>query len=303
MDHRPGAEKRAHLHKGMEHQMGQGPRHPHRRHQRHPEQDIGQVAHRRPCQPPFEMGLLQRPAAAVQNREHHQPHHHILCPGPPQHPGPEAVIGDPHHRESPRVHHRHRMEQRRHRGRGHTGPGQPGGKRPHSCLHTEPPEAQHIDQQQRILFFLDMGHVQHPARHKGGGGAVDQHEYHADERKGRAPQHIVQIAPAGQGGLSGPGMHHQRQRHQAQHLEEEVHGQDILREGHAQGDAVGGRVEQEERFRILLPLHILKGVQLRKRPEKGHQPREHRPRPVQTQGDAQIMHKTEYRKRLIGRMK
>ncbi len=150
---------------------------------------------------------------------------------------------------------------------------------------------------------MDVDQVQDASRHKRRSRSIDQDKNHADKGKSRAPQHIVQISPAGQNRLPGSGVHHQGQGNKAQHLKEEIHGQDILRQGHSQSHPIGGHIKQEKRLLLFLPLHILKPIQQGKRPEKGHKPSIHSPHPIQAQSDAQIMGKTENRKRFVRGMK
>ena len=229
------------------------------------------------------MRLLHGPAAAITNGKQHRRHHQLLRPGPPQKVCSKAEIGHPHHRESACIHHRHRMKQRCHRGRSHTGLGQPVSKRPHSCLYTESKYTKHVDPQQCIRPLVDVGHIQHTSRYKGRGGTVYQHKYHANEGKCRTSQHIVQIGSAGKSSLSGSGMHHKGQSDKTQHFKKEVHGQNVLRQGHSKGNTVGKHIKQIKAFLILLMLHILKGIQHGKGPQEGRQARKDTTHTVHTQ--------------------
>ena len=240
--------------------MAQRPGQPQGTHQRHPKQYIGKVTHRGPGQAALDMGLLQRPAAAVQNGKNHQQQYHALGPGTPQQSGSKAVIGNTHGGEGACVDHRHRMKQGRHRRGRHARPGQPAREGPDGSFNPESQKAQHIHQKHHIGLVPYFVKIQHTSRHECGGGSIGQDKDHADKSKGRTAQHIVQVATAGQHRLPGPGMHDQRQRHQAHHLKEKIHGQDIVRHGNSQRYAIGDHVEHEKAFLVAIIFHVLKGI-------------------------------------------
>ncbi len=129
-----------------------------------------------------------------------------------------------------------------------------------------------------------------PPQHELDVGAEQGVEHDADEGESGAANHVVQILPGGRLGLLGHGVDNQRQRHHGQRLVEQVHGDDVAREGHAQRHAVGDGVEGQEGVHPLLVAHIFKGVQRRQRPQAGHQPAEEGSHAVDVQRQGQALY-------------
>ena len=87
--------------------MGQRAGQTERGHQRHAEQNIGQIADRRIGQTALEVSLLERAAASIEDGEQHDRHDDGLRPGTAQEIGAEAVIGQADDGECARLDDRH----------------------------------------------------------------------------------------------------------------------------------------------------------------------------------------------------
>ena len=119
MHDRACAEEGTDLHKRVAHHMRHRPHHSCRSHHRSAQDNIRQITDRRICQPPLDMLLFDRPAAAIDNRKHRKPHHDRLYPCAFQKFRAKAVIGQSQNGKHTGFHHRHSMKQCRNRGGRH----------------------------------------------------------------------------------------------------------------------------------------------------------------------------------------
>ncbi len=242
----PGAEEGADLHHRVEHHVAEPPEEPRRGHERRPEQDVGQVAHRGIGKPPLYVGLLYRHATAEDNGEHGKPHDRLLRPGPGKDSRPETVVGEADYGKGSCLYHSHRVEQRRH-GRGrHPGVRKPGVEGEHGRLDAEPQEGCHVDQEQEVPSHSRRLPSQDAARGEACVLPEAQEEGHCHEAQGRPSHGEIDVFPGRQHCRPCEGVDDQRDGDQGQQLVEEIHGQQVPRACNPEGDPVGHDVEHEE---------------------------------------------------------
>ena len=213
------------------------------------------------------MRFLQRPAAAVYNCKYNDSHHHVLRPATSDKVRAEAVKGQSDNGKRPRLHHRHRMQQRCYRRGSHACLGEPGIKWAYRRLHPEAAEGNHIYQQKKCpLITADYRRIKHASEGKINRGPIGQQENQPDKSKSSSAQGIIQVFPAGKNCLPCQRMEHQGHRHHGQKLIEEIHGEHILCKCNTQRNSIGDCIKHEKEPFPLFMLHIFKRIQCGKRP-------------------------------------
>ncbi|MPM68417.1 hypothetical protein SDC9_115349 [bioreactor metagenome] len=158
------------------------------------------------------MRRSQRPGRAVHNGSNGRRHDHVLGGTSPQEVRPEPKVDQPQNRKCPRLHHRHRMEQRGHRRGGHGCIRQPSAKGEDCRFYAKAEKCQHEHRSQHGLMSRRLCKVQHPTVGKVQRRPVAQHKHDADKRERRPREGVHQIFPPGIPCLLVHEMHHQRQR-------------------------------------------------------------------------------------------
>ena len=105
-----GAPERGDLHKTVEYEVGQRANQTQGGHDGCAEDDVRQVTDRRPCQPPFDVGLFDRAAATINNGKHGNGHADILHPGSPQELCADAVVGQANDGKGTGIDHSYRVQ-------------------------------------------------------------------------------------------------------------------------------------------------------------------------------------------------
>ncbi len=255
-----------HLHQPLMHQMHQAAHRGDRSEQRDAEGHVGHLADGRVGQALLQLLLLQGAQRAVEDGGRGQPQR----PGeiqPGQRFGTKDVIDHPHDTERPRLHHRHRMQQRADRRRRDHRLRQPAMQRDQRGLHPKPENQQDEGHLQRHLVLVDLlQQIAGGLEIRRAGQAVQQPHTHQHQRA--AAHRIGQVdAPGGQR-LRRAAVHHQREGGQGQQLVEQQKADQVARQRQAHGGADAQAEIAEEARAQRRVFQVADGVDGGRRPEQ-----------------------------------
>ena len=200
----------------------------------------------------------------------------------PQEIRSEHIVSHAHHGKDAGIDHRDRVQQRCYRRRRDRCRREPVVKRKDCRFGAETDEAEDERKQKHTRV---IGPVNTAAVGKGAGGAEhgrqnDRHKPQrgaADRIRGVFTSRVHTLMPSVMG--------YQRDRHQCQHLEEQIHSDHICRIADAERHAVCHDKEGKEPVSGFIALHILERVQKNQRPHDRDHQRKHIGHAVQTEID------------------
>ena len=288
MHERAGAEEQRHFDNAVEQHVGHAAEHPLRRQQRHAEEHVGEVAHGGVRQPALEAALAQRHRRRERHGERRRQHADGLLPAAQEQRGAVGVPGEPRHCEKARVHHRHRVQQRRHRRGRDGGSRQPRIEREQRRLRAEAEKAEQEDgaHQLRRILSGEVAAIEEVA------AAIQRADDDGDESHRRARDAVDHVLPPGVEAVLVLQVRHQRQRDEGQHLVKNVERHKVRGKRDAQRHAVGHEIEREEHVLRVVALHVLIGVQQRRRPQQRQHTGEQRRHAVHAKAHGKAADKT-----------
>ena len=207
-----------------------------------PEDDVGELAHGRVCEPRLEVVLGHRHQRGDQDGGAGGVHQPDAGRGLPQQVEAEDVEEHLQHREDPRLDHGHRVQQGADRGRGDHGRGQPavkGDERRLAC-----PEG--VEQEQAGDGGAAVSLEDAPLGELEGAGQVPGPEQGRQQEEERGAEQDAEIDAAAAAGGRGAPVGHQRVGREGQDLVGEEQREQVAREGDRQGGADGNGEEEEE---------------------------------------------------------
>ena len=240
-----------------------------------PEEHVGKIADRGPCEPSFEMALLQCHAGGIDDGEAHRSETDLLHEGLLQESRTVDIPGDPRNSEDAGIHHRHCVKKRGHRGGRRRCQRQPSAEREHCRLRAEAEETEEKCKKQHLPHPFrtdprktagDRRRPQTSAESEVPAAGKKCRQHHREKCCCRSANGEGRVDTAGEHALMVSVVHYQRQRHQGEHFVKHVQGGHVPCKSDPQGDAVGHHIKSEESILPLLFLHVLEGIEKDRRP-------------------------------------
>ena len=228
------------------------------------------------------MSLPQRLNRTEQQTEDRKYEADGLCDRSPQEIRSEHIVSHAHHGKDAGIDHRDRVQQRCYRRRCDRCRREPVVKRKDSCLGTETDKSEDKCKQKhaRVICAINA-----PSVDKGAGSAEHGRQDDRHKAQGGSADRIGRVFAPRIHTLVPTVMGNQRDRHQCQHLEEQIHSDHICRIADAERHAVCHDKEGKEPVSGFIALHILERVQKNQRPHDRDHQRKHIGHPVQTEID------------------